>query len=81
MVVAPISTIDWTLENGDSIEIECREPRELLPACYDVPNSLVSGWNPVFDVTPAALISAIVTENGVVLNPFEHANGIRSLQA
>jgi methylthioribose-1-phosphate isomerase len=81
MVVAPISTIDWTLENGDSIEIECREPRELLPACYDVLNSLVGAWNPVFDVTPAALISAIVTENGVVLNPIEHANGIRSLQA
>jgi methylthioribose-1-phosphate isomerase len=80
MVVAPHSTIDWSLENGDNIEIECREPRELLPACYDVPNSLVSAWNPVFDVTPAALIDAIVTENGVVLNPSEQANGIRCLQ-
>jgi methylthioribose-1-phosphate isomerase len=80
MVVAPTSTIDWTLENGDNIEIECREPRELLPACYDVPNSLVSAWNPVFDVTPAALISAIVTEQGVVLNPAEKTNGIRDLQ-
>lgn len=80
MVVAPTSTIDWSLENGDNIEIECREPRELLPACYDVPNSLVGAWNPVFDVTPATLISAIVTENGIVLNPSEHANGIRSLQ-
>ncbi len=80
MVVAPHSTIDWSLENGDSIEIECREARELLPVCYDVPNSLVSAWNPVFDVTPASLIDAIVTENGVVLNPSEQANGIRSLQ-
>ena len=80
MVVAPTSTIDWSLENGDNIEIECREPCELLPACYDTANSLVSGWNPVFDVTPAALISAIVTENGVILNPAEQENGIRSLQ-
>ena len=81
MVVAPTSTIDWSLENGDNIEIECREPRELLPACYDVPDSLVSAWNPVFDVTPSALISAIVTENGIVLNPSEQSNGIRSLQS
>lgn len=80
MVVAPSSTIDWTLENGDSIEIECREAHELLPVCYDVPNSLVTAWNPVFDVTPATLIDAIVTENGVVLNPSQNAEGIRSLQ-
>ncbi len=79
MVVAPTSTIDWTLENGDGIEIECRNPLELLPACYDTPDSLVSAWNPVFDVTPAALISAIVTDKGVVLNPSEQVNGIRNL--
>ncbi len=80
MVVAPNSTIDWHLENGDNIEIEYRTAREFLPACYDTPNSLVSAWNPVFDITPATLIDAIVTENGVVLNPYEHANGIRILQ-
>ena len=80
MVVAPISTIDWSLENGDKIEIECREARELLPACYDVPNSLVSAWNPVFDVTPASLIDAIVTEHGVVLEPSTQQNGIESLK-
>lgn len=80
MVVAPTSTIDWSLENGDGIEIECREARELLPACYDVPNSLVSAWNPVFDVTPAILIDAIVTERGVVLNPSTQQNGIGSLK-
>lgn len=80
MVVAPSSTIDWTLENGNNIEIECREARELLPTCYDKVDSLVSAWNPVFDVTPANLIDAIVTENGVVLNPSQQANGIRSLQ-
>jgi methylthioribose-1-phosphate isomerase len=80
MVVAPTSTIDWSLENGDTIEIECRNPRELLPESYDSPDSLVSAWNPVFDVTPAELIDAIVTECGVVLNPSKQLNGIASLR-
>jgi len=40
-------------------------------------DSLVSAWNPVFDVTPAELITAIVTERGVVVNPGEF--GVRSL--
>lgn len=78
MVVAPTSTIDWKLKNGDQIEIEERNQNELLPACYLHENSLVSAWNPVFDVTPAQLISAIVTEQGVVLNPA--ACGLRELK-
>ena len=69
MVVAPTTTIDWTIENGGQIEIEQRGQNELLPACYIKEGSLVSAWNPVFDVTPAELISALVTERGVVLNP------------
>lgn len=69
MVVAPTSTIDWSIENGSHIKIEERNPNELLPACYLKDNSIVSAWNPVFDVTPAELIAAIVTERGVVLNP------------
>jgi methylthioribose-1-phosphate isomerase len=81
MVVAPTSTIDWSLENGEKIEIECRDPLELLPKSYDTQDSLVSAWNPVFDVTPAELIDAIVTERGVVLNPSKHTNGIASLRA
>ena len=69
MVVAPTSTIDWTIKNGDQIEIEERNQNELLPACYIKEDSIVSAWNPVFDVTPAEYISALVTERGVVLNP------------
>ncbi|MCK5872210.1 MAG: S-methyl-5-thioribose-1-phosphate isomerase [Methylococcales bacterium] len=79
MVVAPISTIDWAMATGDEIEIEQRESSELLNDCYRHEASLVDAWNPVFDVTPAALISAIVTERGVVLNPSEN-NGVKSLQ-
>jgi methylthioribose-1-phosphate isomerase len=78
MVVAPTTTIDWAIQNGDQIEIEQRNQNELLPACYNKEGSLVSAWNPVFDVTPAELISAIVTERGVVLNPTEQSmRGIR----
>lgn len=72
MVVAPTTTLDWSIENGDQIEIEQRNQNELLPACYIKEGSLVSAWNPVFDVTPAELIFAIVTERGVVVNPSEH---------
>ena len=78
MVVAPTTTIDWDIESGVAIEIEQRDPKELLPACYDHEGSLVSAWNPVFDVTPAELIAAIVTERGVVLNPsIETMRGIK----
>jgi methylthioribose-1-phosphate isomerase len=73
MVVAPTSTIDWTIADGSHIEIEERDPAELLPACYREQETLVKAWNPVFDVTPADLISAIVTEIGVVLNPSAEA--------
>jgi methylthioribose-1-phosphate isomerase len=68
MVVAPTSTIDGGMKSGGEIEIEQRQQSELLPACYK-DNAFVSAWNPVFDVTPAELISVIVTERGVVMSP------------
>lgn len=69
MVVAPTSTIDWTISSGASIEIEQRDKNELLMnfACYG--NNEIEAWNPVFDVTPNELIDVIVTENGVVKKP------------
>ena len=79
MVVAPVSTIDFTMESGEGITIEQRGSNELLADCYSENKSLVSAWNPVFDVTPAHLISAIVTERGVILNPQE--KGVRSLKS
>ncbi|MBT9097193.1 S-methyl-5-thioribose-1-phosphate isomerase [Methylovulum psychrotolerans] len=69
MVVAPTTTIDWSIASGVAIDIEQRHARELLPACYHTPDSLVTAWNPVFDVTPAELITALVTERGVVMQP------------
>ena len=70
MVAAPTSTIDMNLANGADIPIESMAASELL-SCGGTrmtPEGL-EAWNPVFDVTPAALVDAIVTEKGVVLNP------------
>ena len=70
MVAAPTSTIDMNLPCGDQIPIEKRSESELLSCGGSrmAPEGL-EAWNPVFDVTPAALVDAIVTEKGVVLNP------------
>jgi methylthioribose-1-phosphate isomerase len=70
MVAAPISTIDMKLTNGSMIPIETRASEELF--CCGGKRLASEGshaWNPVFDVTPAELVDAIVTEKGIVLNP------------
>ena len=70
MVAAPTSTIDMSTACGDDIPIESREAQELL-GCGGKPVAAdgAAAWNPVFDVTPAALVDAIVTEKGVVEQP------------
>jgi len=62
-VVAPTSTLDRTTPEGAAIPIEERDPAELT--------SRFPARNPAFDVTPAALIAAIVTEDGVKRAPYE----------
>ncbi|HEV7269054.1 S-methyl-5-thioribose-1-phosphate isomerase [Pseudoxanthomonas sp.] len=70
MVVAPSSTVDMATPNGDAIHIEERDPAELLGiGGTRIVAEGVAAWNPVFDVTPAALIDAIVTETGVIEQP------------
>lgn len=70
MVVAPTSTIDMAMPDGDQIPIESRSEDELLGyGGQRLAAAGASAWNPVFDVTPAALVDAIVTEKGVVLQP------------
>lgn len=70
MVVAPTSTVDLAVASGADIPIETRPPDELLSlAGQPVAAAGVEAWNPVFDVTPATLIDAIVTERGVVEAP------------
>lgn len=78
MVVAPTSTIDLATPDGASIPIETRAAGELLGlGGQPVAASGARAWNPVFDVTPAALVDVIVTERGVVRNP--DAEGIAAL--
>jgi methylthioribose-1-phosphate isomerase len=70
MVVAPTSTVDMSLACGDLIPIEQRSPEEVLSlGGQPVAAEGAEAWNPAFDVTPAELVDAIVTEKGVVLNP------------
>ena len=70
-VCAPISSVDLETPDGTAIPIEEREPPELLElggVRVTPPGATV--WNPAFDVTPAGLISAIVTEEGALIAPF-----------
>ncbi len=70
MVVAPSSTVDMQLASGDEIHIEERTEKEVTHVGgVAMAPAQVSAYNPVFDVTPAQLIDAIVTERGVVLKP------------
>jgi methylthioribose-1-phosphate isomerase len=71
--VVPTSTIDLKLETGSLIPIEERDPSEVLDIQFRgerVPPEGAQARNPAFDVTPNRLISAIVTENGIVYPPF-----------
>lgn len=69
-VVAPKSTFDLTLDNGDQIPIEERDASEVrgFGSALTAPNK-VNVFNPAFDVTPASLITGIVTEYGVIEKP------------
>jgi methylthioribose-1-phosphate isomerase len=70
MVVAPTSTIDLNTPDGDAIPIELRSEDELLQLSgQSIAARGAHAWNPVFDITPAALIDAIVTENGIITAP------------
>jgi len=70
MVVAPASTVDMNIVRGEDIPIEQRPSEEVLfMAGHPVAATGAGAWNPAFDVTPAALVDAIVTERGVVLAP------------
>lgn len=66
-VAAPSSTFDLSLESGESIPIEQRAAEEITEGLGRRTAPLdVDVYNPAFDVTPAKLITAIVTERGVI---------------
>jgi methylthioribose-1-phosphate isomerase len=69
-VAAPLSTIDRKLSSGDQIPIEERPAAEVrgFSDLQWVPDS-INVRNPAFDVTPAELITALITESGVIRAP------------
>ncbi len=70
-VAAPLSTVDFALAGGDEIPIEERALREVTHlAGTAVAPAGVAAWNPAFDVTPAANVTALITEAGVIRPPF-----------
>jgi methylthioribose-1-phosphate isomerase len=69
-VAAPLSTVDLATPHGDEIPIEERAPEEVLSfGGRRIAPEGVGALNPAFDVTPAELVTAIVTEGGVVRPP------------
>ena len=70
-VAAPTSTVDMSLENGDQIPIEERGAEEVTEGFGQrtAPEG-VKVYSPAFDVTPAHLITSIITEKGVINPPF-----------
>jgi methylthioribose-1-phosphate isomerase len=70
-VAAPMSTIDMNLENGDGIPIEERSNEEVthIDGIRIAPAG-VKTINPSFDVTPAELVTAIITEKGIAYPPY-----------
>lgn len=73
-VAAPTSTVDPTIKNGSQIPIEERDPSEVTQMRdVRIAPEGVNVRNPSFDVTPAGLITAIITEQGVLRPPLSEA--------
>lgn len=72
-VCAPSSTIDMNIATGDDIIIEQRKTEEVTSMWYEKPMAPdnIKVYNPAFDVTDNELITAIVTEKGIVRAPFK----------
>lgn len=72
-VLGPYSTIDYNCPTGDDIIIEEREPNEIKEMWYREPMALkeIKCYNPAFDVTDHELITAIITDRGIIRAPFK----------
>lgn len=71
-VAAPVSTLDLSIQDGSGIPIEQRDPAEVTSfgGLRVVPEE-VGVFNPAFDVTPHEFVSAIITDHGVALPPYQ----------
>jgi methylthioribose-1-phosphate isomerase len=70
-VAAPSSTFDFSIASGEQIPIEERDPKEITHGMgkQTAPDG-VQVYNPAFDVTPARLVTAFITEKGVIRPPY-----------
>ncbi|MBT6796013.1 S-methyl-5-thioribose-1-phosphate isomerase [bacterium] len=68
-VAAPLSTFDFECPEGKMIEIEERSSEEILKISGKIVSIASKVVNPAFDVTPNKLISGIITEKGIIMNP------------
>ena len=70
-VAAPVSTFDPATPDGSAITVEQRAPEEVLRhGGAPIAPAGARAWNPAFDVTPAELVTAFVTEAGILRPPF-----------
>lgn len=71
-VLGPYSTVDFSCKCGDDIEIELRDENEIKEKYFSMPTALkeTKCYNPAFDVTDNALITAIITDKGIAKPPF-----------
>jgi methylthioribose-1-phosphate isomerase len=72
---APLSTFDFSIQTGSDIEIELRDPQEILQF-YNYDRSLAKNadvYNPAFDVTPAHFLTGIITEVGILGQPLDES--------
>ena len=72
-VFGPTSTIDMKCESGDDIVIELRDESEISELWYEKRMAPVGikAYNPAFDVTSHELVTAIITEKGIIKPPFD----------
>lgn len=70
-IAAPISTFDLSIESGKDIPIEERDGREVTELFFKQPiaGKFIKVFNPAFDVTPHTLITAIITDKGIIKHP------------
>ncbi len=72
-IAAPFSTFDLSLKEGSQIPIEERQRQEMVELFFEKPITAkgVKVYNPAFDVTPQELITAIITDKGLIQKPFK----------
>ncbi len=72
-VLGPYSTVDFSLKSGDDIVIEERDSDEIKNLYFEKPVALkkTKCFNPAFDVTDHSLITAIITDKGIIKPPYD----------